>query len=362
LRSDCLEKTKPGPGRLSRVRAFYFLPLLFAATQAAASAPRLAVWSEFLPLPRLGELLPSLQRQNVAVYVALHAGAENPEEIDALWNRASELGVELRPWLLLDASQGYWANKWNADQVEQHVRAFVADAEAHGRTPQWITLDLEPPPRFLEELSLRAKRFDLAGLWKMLARSGGDGTYCQARDTLRSLVKRLHARGIRVHAVASPFALHDRTGAAGVQNALGIPVADVDWDEVSFMVYRPEFSEMIGKTGADVVYAYSRRARQKYGDRAAIDLGEAGAVSFPQPKQGYADPRLLQQDIAAAQAAGIERINVYSLDGITTSSHDIGDWLKIPQAARPKKDIKARLYIKIMDLLASLLPQPHCDP
>lgn len=198
----------------------------------------------------------------------------------------------------------------------------------------------------------------MTGLVRLLSRSSKQESLYEATWQYQHLVHGLHARGIKVHAVTSPLVLHDRPGGhRRVQSALGVPIEGIDWDEISFMVYRVEFQHILGKLNSDIVYAYSKRAARRFRAAAGIDLGEVGHVPFPVPKEGFSDPRDLRSDAAAAKAAGISHLNVYSLDGLRSHSAQLSLWLTPPNATKPRPQLKSRFYIQLLDWFAGLLPR-----
>lgn len=328
-----------------------------ATPAAVQEAPlRLAVWSEFLPYEEVERHLGDLAARGVTLYLAVTPERATSSGLFALLRAAAARGVPVRPWLLLREEDGYWANKWNAPQVRRHVLSFLDGLEAEGLSTGWIILDVEPPATLTGALAARLKRFDLVGAHRLLAAASRDGALSEARAAYGGLVETLHARGVKVQAVSTPMILDDAPGHDRIESALGTPMSGVGWDEVSFMAYRPEFTRMVGRVGPDLVYRYALEARRRFGDRAGLDVGEVGSPGYPEPVPGYTDPRELEGDLAACRAAGLSRVNVFSLDGVIEQG-GTARWLAVPEPAVPRREIKPALLRLFFRALARTLPE-----
>lgn len=327
-----------------------------AAGSPAAGPVSLAVWSEFLPFAQVAKQLPTLKAHGAMLFVAVKPEDLTSPDLFALWRAAHDQGVPIRPWLLLTVADGYWANKWNADAVRRHVERFLDGLTAAGLSTDWVTLDVEPPATLTTALGEHLKRFDLAGARSALAASSRSGSLSAARATYTALAGELHGRGVKLHAVTSSSVLDEpEPGRYRMQSALGTPVEGVPWDEVTFMAYRPEFEHLVGKLGPDLVYRYAAAAHALYGAKAGMDVGEVGSPGYPAPVPGYTDPAELTADLAAVQAAGISRADVYSLDGILQQGQ-ADRWLAVPPAAKPAGNLKAALLRCFFQIMARTLP------
>lgn len=321
------------------------------------------VWSEFITYTELERIwLPVAHKFHFDLYVAIRpSDLKNPQKLTRLWRAAAATGVELRPWILLELKDGYWANKWNAAKVRKAVFAFLELLKKEKLTTQWVTLDIEPPALLMKTVVEDFAHFRFLNAWRTLKMSSLLGDLSAARAEYQSLVQDLHKQSIRVHAVTLPLVLHDgKTAQAAIQSALGVPVEGIDWDEVSFMVYRPEFAKIMGPVESDLVSLYAERARARFGEHAGIDLGEIGDVQFPEPTKGFSDPKELRDDFAASRAAGIQHLHVYSLDGMRKFSEP-EKWLREFTLVSNHQIVtpitfKTRLFLWTLDLFARVLP------
>ena len=334
---------------------------LLKAGESVAGDPtpvRLSLWTESTPYSDLERRLPEYQRAQVSLHVAVHESEHISEEFFRLYRSAQKAGVEVRPWLLLSKSHGYWINKWNIDLAEKFIGKFIDEANAHGLSVNWITLDIEPPAELMHQLEKCGRDMNLIGLVQTLRHSSKDGEIHSRVNQLRHFIEGLQKKGIRIHAVTTPLVLHDLGNQEmRIQSALGVPFQSVPWDEVSFMVYREEYIRMVGEIGGDIVYQYGKLARDYYGASAALDLGEVGSAVFPDVFVGYTHHEQLQLDLQSGLAAGINRFHVYSLEGFTSlPGESWAAWLKLPPAKVPPSDWKARVLIWFLDSMSALLP------
>ncbi|HTL11633.1 MAG TPA: hypothetical protein VL588_04055 [Bdellovibrionota bacterium] len=316
----------------------------------------LLIWSEFLSPSQIQPELHDLAQRGAALAVAVTPATLHDGSYFEIAAEAREQGVELRPWLLLAPEQGYWAHQSNTAEICAWVREFLQASARRGLGPDWITLGFEPSAQFMASLQ---SDFAAHHWFKALGRlrsAKNDAGYASAQAALSDLLGELHSRGIRAHAVTTPLVLHGSAKRDRVARALGLPLVDLPWDEISYMAYRPEFKKVLGaQLGPDLAYLYGQRARERDGDRAGLDLGEVGTITFPALTQGFGDPRELAADWAAAKAAGIDHIHLYALDGMLQSGGAWTDWLSEPEARKPRRELGTRAAFHALDLLAGLL-------
>ncbi len=332
---------------------------LVGCQEANSTTYNRAVWSEFIPYAQVEQQLPTLKANGLSLFIAFHQSTPDYDGFAHLYTAAQKLGVEVRPWLLLNENQGYWFNKWNFRASEIFVADFLRHCDQRGIKPDYLIFDIEPPQNVVAKAEDDVGRADFIGLLHDLTAFSKDSPLSAAIASYQSLVNSLHSRGIKVHAVTSNFVLDDQNDTnMRIQSALGLPITGIDWDEISFMIYRADFMRIIGPVTSDIITRYADRAVASFGSRAGMDIGEAGHVSYPVPFEGYSDIDDLSNDANAAAASGIQNIHYYSLDGMSEAGVD--HWLAPIEPKKPPFiDWKASAVLHTLDTLRLLLPSAN---
>ncbi|MFM2153988.1 MAG: hypothetical protein RL199_2423, partial [Pseudomonadota bacterium] len=297
---------------------------------------RVGVYSEFVSLGEARAALPALARHGLALYRRVMPSDVGSDELTALMREASMLGVCVRPWLVADTVDGYWLNEDNLDVFEREVDRLLAWRRSAGLDFDWLTLDLEPGWDYTHALleagaKPGAERF--TAMLQLLASHVRPAEFERHRERLSALVEKVQASGLKVHAVTYPLVLDDATdGDDRLQDALDIPVRGVPWDEVSFMVYRSALALYSpGPFGPDLVGTYAAEARRQYGATAGLDMGVIGRDPVG-GAEGYLTPDVLETDVGAVKAAGVDRLHLYALESALERT-DAERWLSFGESA-----------------------------
>ncbi|MBI2894997.1 MAG: hypothetical protein HYY06_15690 [Deltaproteobacteria bacterium] len=312
-----------------------------------------ALWSEFMSDDEVRERLPLLADEGADLYLAVQSTRIGDAALEELLQGASEAGVGVRAWLLLPEADGYWPNETNLEAMREAAMAFADWREAAGLPVEWMVFDMEMSLERTRDIAATMEEEGvLAGLQRIL--DGRDPAAFEAhRAELVALVGDLQARGLKVMCVTYPTVLDDPTdGDEDIQDEMDVPIAGVPWDEASFMVYQSLIYDLSGSWhGPDVIESYAASAREQFDDRAAVALGIVGETGIDPVEMPYPDAETLLADHAAARAAGISTVSIYSLDGVALQ-HDPGEWIdaRVEAAQAPAGDAES-----LRDLIGSLL-------
>ena len=328
---------------------------------------RLTFWYEDSDLDRLEAFLPYLRRHELAVHIGLHEGEVRLEALDRFLAAAAAHEVPVGVWPLLHPDDGYFPNVRNAEAFA----AFWFELLDHvAATAPWVrtfVADVEPPLSFLREVQrLLTEGADLAGLVAYLQERYDPAIYAAGSETLREMVVATQERGFAVHASTLFLVLDDlQDGDDTIQRAFDTPIEAIPWDEVSFQVYRSSFGDLLEGTllqageqlSSYVVYDYGRTAKERFGERAALDIGIVA-------DEGYRTPDALAADVGAAFAAGYPpgRINVYSLQGVMAEETEaLADaWVELPGVSSdpPPEDARVSLLRAMIQSLDASVTLP----
>ncbi|MEZ0372891.1 MAG: hypothetical protein ACAI44_27615, partial [Candidatus Sericytochromatia bacterium] len=144
--------------------------------------------------------------------------------------------------------------------------------------------------------------------------------------------------GLRIQVVTYPFLVHDAAaGNTAFQEFLQVPVTPVAWDRIALMVYRSSFQDVSPlRLSSWLVYHYLELARRVLEAPVIAALGVIGSIGKI-AEGGFREVDEIRRDIAAARAAGVETLQLFSLDGM----HQLwapDEWLRLypTPAARPE--------------------------
>ncbi len=282
---------------------------------------RRLLWSEHVPYARLAsnEVLRALEQHRVELVVAVH-----PYQNDALPEllRVFEArGRTLRLWPLLEDDEGRWLSGWTSGAYALHLQSVLSAAGASNAIEEFI-FDLEPP---IARVRRTLQHFPSAS-W--LFRSANPS---QTRDRVCALIDKVHAAGHGVSAVVPPFLLWDEGDSVGIEKSLGTPVAGLDFDHVWVMAYTSLLEGysrgLLRRRDARWLLSnWSAAAVERYGQKAGIALGVVGGGALGDERP-YRDPSELRDDLAIAQAAGVDQVALFGLSGLL-AREPIDDWLR----------------------------------
>jgi len=316
LITGCTETSDPGDTSTHDVN-------LQRKRPTPGEAPFGYVSAEFMPVSEVDATLPMLAAHRVDLALAwplVETAAERAERFQ-LVRHAAELGVSIRPWVLLPEADGYWPGATNAELFDREARRFVEE---------WLEAELAPSMLLVDmEMTLeRTKKYvELVGAQDVdgaidLLRGGVDrARYSAATRTYKELVDFLHERGFRAEISTLSSVLDDyEDGDDGIRQGFSIPIEGIDWDLYTFQVYRT-----LGEYGLGVrptsyyVQDYARRARARFGDRAGVIVGMTDAGDIAPDAPVYDSPGEALSDAHVALRTGIARefVGLYQLRGIT---------------------------------------------
>jgi hypothetical protein len=250
-------------------------------------------------------LLADLAGRGVELVVAVTpptVGAA-PRLVDAC--RAAGVGIGL--WPMLDDRDGRWPSAANAELFARFCRELLAGLRAAGSMPDEIAIDLEPPIHRVRAL--------LDGRARALMQAPGP----RGGQVLAGLVDELRAE-VRVSAAVTPVVmLPSALASRGWERALGTPL-DLGLDSVNAMAYTSLFEGysrgwLRRDDAVALLSAVAAACARRWGARAAISLGVVGAGALGD-ENAYRNADELAEDVALAEAAGIDEIALFALDGI----------------------------------------------
>jgi len=263
----------------------------------------------------------------------------------AVVRRLNLAGIPVVAWQLLPREQGYWYNVSNADQAVARYAEFRDWSTREGL--QWSAVGVDIEPDIGEFQQLLTHKIHL--LRTLFLRGWGKLPLRDARDTYRSLAKRMRADGYPVHSYEFPFMVDEqRAGSTLLCRLLGISY--VPSDKRVLMLYTSFFRPF----GPAFLWSYAADA-----DSVGVGITGGGVeikgVDHPDPLSW----KEFSRDLRLA-ARRCRDIHIFSLEGCVHQGffqllHDF-EWDAPARSPRPWSDL---LYILRIALRVSLRLVSH---
>jgi hypothetical protein len=323
---------------------------------------RMSIWAESLPLEQIEARLTFASENRLDVNVSVVKGTVDRAYLQALCQSAEKHDVAIRLWPGLSHDSGYWPSQVNVDEFLPFVDELAGLAGEVCPRLDGFVIDMEMPIYKVDQLrAMReagASNIDIAN-WLL---GGIDAAkFERARGLYQAAAARMHGLGYSFSVTTLPMNADDYgDGDETIAKALWTPIEGIDWDVVSFQIYRSlydqQFPDASGKPYTPgLVTSYAHSVVGRWGARGAVDLGTTGGgIGIT---HGLASAADLQGDIAAARAEGITpgHVAIYSLEGLD-GKPDAVAWVTVPAArAAPitDPDDRARSIFGSLDLLGN---------
>jgi hypothetical protein len=319
----------------------------------SASPGGVGVWAEDTSLAQLTRALPALASARARLGLSVPEASLGDPKWAAFTRAAADRGVVVRAWPLLAKEHGYWLGTHHAEAARSAVAALLRWRSAVGGPVfDGVSFDLEPDYArvaaarqvlFNDPAEPRRGRRSWTAARRALTRTGRGIRWSFQNDVLARAVDDVAQAGLVAHAVTLPIVLDQAPGSEAFERFLELASLKLGWSEISVMVYQTVFAEISRQwLGPALVFEYARAARERWGERAGLDLGVVGGPGVALgPEFRYPDPRALARDWAAARAAGIpdRRLRVYGLQGLLEQG-GVERWIapEVLRAAHPEPE------------------------
>lgn len=289
-----------------------------------------AIWAEFMPYRWIEGDLARLAHYGLQLNLAIHIGRLPDPDLERLLKAACEHQVPIGAWLLLEDQDGYWPNANNAELYHQACLRFLEYMDQANLRVAELIVDMETPlalSRLLKGQIMKGLQLE----WRRWQSPENRVLFEAAVIHYQQLLASAHQAGLSVQVVTYPFLVHDAlAGNTAFQEFLQVPVTPIEWDRISLMVYRSSFQDLSPlPLSSWLVGHYLQQAQSCLKQPVSGALGVIGSIGKIS-EGGFRDVDEIRADIGAAKAAGVESIQLFSLDGM----HQLGapdDWLRLYQ-------------------------------
>lgn len=300
------------------------------------------IWCEFTPPEDVcrKHILDAFKRYGVTLNYKLEYGKDTADFYDMIRTyNANNVPVSI--WATLSDEMGYWINERNAGHFDKYVRELVQRIENKALKIRGLCVDLESPLQDIKNLS-EPKSFlsPLKTYAKMLTANLDKQRFNEARRIFAETAHFLKSKGLESYAACIRHCYYDiRFNSELMQNALEIPVFDIDWDKYNLMYYatmiRNEMKK-IKKVNVDyLIYHQVKHLKEVLKDKLAISVGVTNVGKLGNEPY-YEDIRTFEKDMGILKAIGIDSFSLFSLDGITEEKRLL-EFLDAMHRAEPYK-------------------------
>ncbi len=317
------------------------------------------IWCEFTPPGEVcrEHIINALKRYDVTLNYKLEYGCDNEDFYDMI-KLYNDNGIPISVWATLSDEMGYWINEKNAGLFDKYVRELVGKLESKSLKIKGLCIDLETPLDDIKSLSDPRNIFSpVVTFAKMLTTNLNKRRFNEARDILSGTAQFLRVKGLESYAACIRHCYYDiRFKSELMQNALEIPVFNVDWDRYNLMYYSTMIrSEMkkIKKVNVDyMIYHQVSHLKEVLKDKLAISVGVTNVGKLGNEPY-YEDISEFEKDMGILKGIGIDKFSLFSLDGITEEKKLLG-FLDAMKRAKPHKP-EACSYVMRNEVLSELL-------
>ena len=300
------------------------------------------IWCEFTPPKEVcrEHIIDALKKYEIILNYKLEYGHDS-EDFYNMIKTYNDNDVPVSIWATLSDEMGYWINEKNAGQFDKYVRELVEKLEHKSLRIKGLCIDLESPLEDIKSLSEPKNIISpIVTFTKMFTANLNKQRFNEARRIFSGTAGFLRSKGLESYAACIRHCYYDiRFNSELMQNALEIPVFDVDWDRYNLMYYATMIrNEMKKIKKADVdymIYHQVSHLKEVLKDKLAISVGVTNVGKLGNEPY-YEDITEFEKDIGILKGIGIDKISLFSLDGITEEKKLLS-FLDAMKRAKPYK-------------------------
>lgn len=300
------------------------------------------IWCEFRTPGEVCKehIINAFREYNVILNYKLEYGHDDKDFYDMI-GLYNDKAVPVSIWATLSDEMGYWINEKNAKHFDRYVRELVEKLEQKDLRIKGICIDLESPLEDIRNLAEPASIISPVRTYaKMLTSNLNKQRFNEARKVFADTAGFLHSKGLEGYATCIRHCYYDiRFKSELMQNALEIPVFDVEWDRYNLMYYatmiRNEMKK-IKRVNVDyLIYHQVSHLKEILKDKLAISVGVTNVGKLGNEPY-YRDIAEFEKDIGILKEIGIDRFSLFSLDGIM-EENKLLSFLDAMKNAKPYK-------------------------
>lgn len=327
------------------------------------------IWCEFTsPVDVCREfVLRTLKKYNVTLNYKLEYKQADGKFFDMI-KIYNQYNIPVSIWATVGDDMGYWINEKNAHVFDRYIRELVEELEAQKLNIKGICIDMETPLSDVQRLSNPKSKLDpLILLGKAITHNLNKNRYNKAKEILRDTCNFIRSKNLESYATCARQCYYDlRFNSELMQNALEIPVFDIEWDKYNLMYYATMIRQELNKikrVNVDfLIYHQIKHLKATLKDKLAVSVGVTNVGKLGNEPY-YKDIEEFSKDIGILKECGVEDFSLFSLDGIM-QERKLEQFLSAMQNAKPAKpefcgkvirnEILAEMLLKVGNLYYNL--------
>jgi hypothetical protein len=300
------------------------------------------VWCEFTSPKDVCKdfVLELFKKYNAVLNYKLEYGEIGGDFFDML-RTYNKNGIPVSIWATLNDDMGYWINEKNAHHFDAYVRKLIAEIEQEKLDIRGICIDMESPLSDVHRFFSPKSKLDPILLFgKAVTHNLNKSRYNKAKDVLKGTCEFIRSKGLESYSTCIRHCYYDiKFNSEIMQNALEVPVFDIDWDKYNLMYYATMMREELKplkRVNVDyLIYHQIMHLKDKLKDKLAVSVGVTNVGKLGN-EPFYSNLEEFSKDIGILKECGVEDYSLFSLDGIMEANR-LEAFLSTMQNANPVK-------------------------
>lgn len=318
------------------------------------------IWCEFTsPIDVCKEfVLTTLKKYNVILNYKLEYKQADADFFNMI-KIYNENEIPVSIWATMRDDMGYWINEKNAQDFDKYIRELVEEIEQKHLNIKGICIDMETPLKDVQRLSNPKSKLDpIILLGKAITHNLNKNRYNKAKEILKGTCSYIRGKNLESYVTCARHCYYDlRFNSEIMQNAMEIPVFDIEWDKYNLMYYATMIRQELGKlkrVNVDyLIYHQIKHLKEALKDKLAISVGVTNIGKLGNEAY-YESIEEFTKDIGILKECGVEDFSLFSLDGIMQENR-LEKFLSAMHNAKPTKPDYCRKVVRNEALTKLLL-------
>ncbi|HYE10863.1 MAG TPA: hypothetical protein VEF53_11845 [Patescibacteria group bacterium] len=317
------------------------------------------IWCEFTsPMDVCREfVLRILKKYNVILNYKLEYKQADSSFFDMI-KIYNENNIPVSIWATMRDDMGYWINEKNAHNFDSYIRELLEEIERQKLSIKGVCIDMETPLKDVQRLANPRSKLDPVILFgKAVTHNLNKNRYNKAKEILKETCNYIREKNLESYATCARHCYYDlRFNSEIMQNAMEIPVFDIEWDKYNLMYYATMIRQELNKVkrvNVDyLIYHQIKHLKETLKDKLAVSVGVTNVGKLGNEPH-YESIEEFSKDIGILKECGVEDFSLFSLDGIM-QENKLEDFLSAMHNAKPAKPNYCKKVIR-NEALAELL-------